>query len=162
MSVAVPFGGRILVELVRKPTTGGEQGGQNVSEAGIIIPDSAENVADCEAIVLAASGAPGFELPEWVALRISHGLFGATAEGEDKEFHTLQARHILNFASATREPRVKVGERILFDITLATEAPDHPGQYFIDQNDIMAIVEEGCLPVSLTKIPTDRQGFRTR
>lgn len=156
MSVAVPFGGRILVELVRKPTTGDEQGDQNVSEAGIIIPDSAENVADCEATVLAVSDAPGFELPYWVARKFVVEMYNMQTTT------LLSEEWFLEVANTPREPRVKVGDRILFDITLATEAPDHPGQYFIDQNDIMAIVEDGCPSVSLTKIPTDRQGFRTR
>jgi co-chaperonin GroES (HSP10) len=124
------------------------------SEGGIDLPDIIENTQDCECEVLAVSQQPGYELPQWVAERfLSHFHLLATVDGETVE--SLQ-----ELCAQPREPKVKVGDRALFDVTLATQVPGVADEFFIAEEDIYAIVTPGPA-IQLLSTSSDFAGYRT-
>src|ERR1700675_3226800 len=110
--IAIPTGGRIHVRLVSLQTQ------NRKSEGGIDLPDIIENTQDCECEVLAVSAQPGYELPQWVAKRLA----SYAARIGHMDWVALE-EEFLTRAAQPREPKVKVGDRCLFDITLATQVP---------------------------------------
>lgn len=156
VSQRIPCGGRILVKLIQGP----EQ--NRKSEGGIDLPDTAENTQDCEGRVLAVSSGPGYELPTWVAERIAYHF---RSHIEDVYLsHKAGVEDIIAVAGKFREPHVKVGDRVLFDITLASLAPtsENDDEFFIDENNIFALVGEDVPKIELTKIQADVRGYRTK
>lgn len=152
--IAIPTGGRIHVRLVSLQTQ------NRKSEGGIDLPDIIENTQDCECEVLAVSAQPGYELPLWVAERIA-----ARADYvNDEDFGhrgPLDAEEMQEIAAQPREPKVKVGDRCLFDVTLATQVPGVADEFFIAEEDIYAIVTPGP-QIQLTKLSTDFAGYKTK
>jgi co-chaperonin GroES (HSP10) len=146
--IAIPTGGRIHVRLVSLQTQ------NRKSEGGIDLPDIIENTQDCECEVLAVSAQPGYELPQWVAERIYQYVSdccGCFRKGVEQ---------VTALAAQPREPKVKVGDRCLFDITLATQVPGIHNEFFIEENDIYTLVESGP-QVQLLSLPSDGSGYRT-
>lgn len=150
--IAIPTGGRIHVRLVSLQTQ------NRKSEGGIDLPDIIENTQDCECEVLAVSAQPGYELPYWVAERLEDEI--------NKEMTILMnlnkmwKRILIECAAQPREPKVKVGDRALFDVTLATQVPGVADEFLIEESDIYAIVTEGPA-IQLTKLSSDFAGYRT-
>jgi hypothetical protein len=93
---------------------------------------------------------PGYELPQWVAERLAT--------------HTTQSGHTAElfkkYAAQPREPKVKVGDRVLLDITLATQVPGCNNEFFVEEADIYALVTKGPA-IQLISTPTDSAGYRT-
>jgi co-chaperonin GroES (HSP10) len=127
-----------------------------MSEGGIELPQIAENVQDCEGIVLAVSSGPGYELPTWVADRLQYAFSGIGHDTGRTPVDFLQY-----LASQPREPRVAVGDRILFDVSLATQGPDAVDEYLIEGDAAFAIVTPGPR-IELTSLPVDPAGYRLR
>jgi co-chaperonin GroES (HSP10) len=154
-SKRIPFGGRIHVKLLQKDEI------DHKSAGGIFLPDTAENTQDCEGIVLAVSHGPGYELPTWVAERLARELKRCVESPPVNEVHT--ARALIRWAAQPREPRVKVGDRVLFDITQATFAPDAPNEdeFFVGEDAIYAAIEDGPA-VELTKLARDSAGYQVK
>lgn len=146
--IARPTGGRIHVRLVSLQTQ------NRKSEGGIDLPDIIENTQDCECEVLAVSQQPGYELPTWVAERIYKFVDDCCA------CFRGGVQQVSEICAQPRAPKVHVGERYLFDVTLATQVPGVSDEFFIDENDIYAIVTEGP-PIQLTKLSSDFAGYRT-
>jgi co-chaperonin GroES (HSP10) len=151
--IAIPTGGRIHVRLVSLQTQ------NRKSEGGIDLPDIIENTQDCECEVLAVSAQPGYELPQWVAERIA-----------DQVIHCNRAKHpaifceeveeLQRICAQPRDPKVKVGDRCLFDITLATQVPGVENEFWIEENDIYAEVTPGP-QIQLISTQSDFAGYRT-
>jgi co-chaperonin GroES (HSP10) len=141
-SIRVPHSGRILVKLSNR------QEETRVSPGGIELPDTAEHVEDCDGVVLAVSQQAGYTLPRWVAEKL------AECTGDEPE--TLQY-----LAAKPRECKVKVGDRILFDVSLASQAPDGEDEYLIDEDHIYAVVSPEVSSIQLTKVSQDEIGYRT-
>lgn len=152
--IAIPTGGRIHVRLVSLQTQ------NRKSEGGIDLPDIIENTQDCECEVLAVSAQPGYELPGWVAERLALREF--TPEGAYLHPRLVQEEvmEVKELCAQPREPKVKVGDRCLFDVTLATQVPGISDEFLIEEADIYAIVTEGP-PIQLTKLSSDYAGYRT-
>jgi co-chaperonin GroES (HSP10) len=146
--IAIPTGGRIHVRLVSLQTQ------NRKSEGGIDLPDIIENTQDCECEVLAVSAQPGYELPQWVAERI----YATYEDLEGSKLKTVTG--LQKLCAQPREPKVKVGDRCLFDITLATQVPGVENEFLIAEEDIYAIVTEGP-QIQLTKLSSDFAGYRT-
>jgi co-chaperonin GroES (HSP10) len=147
--IAIPTGGRIHVRLVSLQTQ------NRKSEGGIDLPDIIENTQDCECEVLAVSAQPGYELPQWVADRLVENLdLEITYSRRD------DADYLKNLCAQPREPKVKVGDLCLFDITLATQVPGVADEFFIDEADIYALVSPGA-PIQLLSTSSDFAGYRT-
>ena len=139
--IAIPTGGRIHVRLVSLQTQ------NRKSEGGIDLPDIIENTQDCECEVLAVSQQPGYELPQWVAERLAVQT-------------KVRAEWLQDVAAQPREPKVKVGDRCLFDVTLATQVPGVSDEFFIEESDIYAIVTPGPA-IQLISLATDSSGYKT-
>ncbi len=146
--IAIPTGGRIHVRLVSLQTQ------NRKSEGGIDLPDIIENTQDCECEVLAVSAQPGYELPTWVAEKLAKTL------SFPDYWQETEPQAIQELCAQPREPKVKVGDRCLFDVTLATQVPGVSDEFLIEEADIFAIVTEGP-PIQLTKISADFAGYRT-
>jgi hypothetical protein len=144
-SIALPVGGRIHVRLLRSQ---GEQDRRSDTGA-LFIPDIVENTEDCECRVLAVSDGPGFELPMWVAERIS------------RRYDISPISYLYSLCAQPRKPRVEVGKRYLFDVTVATQIPGKNDEFLVDEGDIYAEVGEDEVPVQLTKLQTDGAGYKT-
>ena len=150
---ANPIGGRIHVRLLRSQ---GER--DRRSDTGnLYIPDIAENTEDCECRVLAVSDGAGFELPKWVAERVALRHIYIERDGLKD---TVEA--IMALCAQPRKPRVEVGKRYLFDVTVATQVPGKDDEFFVDEGDIYAEVGEDEAPIQLTKLQTDGAGYKTR
>jgi hypothetical protein len=117
------------------------------------LPDIVENDQDCECEVLAVSAQPGYELPRWVAERIAKYETG-TAPG-------YFANKLQEICAQPREPKVKVGDRCLFDVTLATQVPGVSDEFLIEEADIYAIVTPGPA-IQLISTQTDFAGYKTK
>jgi co-chaperonin GroES (HSP10) len=124
------------------------------SEGGIDLPDIIENTQDCECEVLAVSQQPGYELPQWVAERIL-GTYEWWQDTAPRAVEKMQ-----EIAAQPREPKVKVGDRCLFDVTLATQVPGVADEFFIAEEDIYALVTPGPA-IQLLSTSSDFAGYRT-
>lgn len=147
--IAIPTGGRIHVRLVSLQTQ------NRKSEGGIDLPDIIENTQDCECEVLAVSQQPGYELPQWVAERLEARI------NEAIDFRFPDAKNLKEWAAQPREPKVKVGDRCLFDVTLATQVPGIADEFFIAEEDIYAIITPGPA-IQLISTQTDFAGYKTK
>jgi co-chaperonin GroES (HSP10) len=153
--IAIPTGGRIHVRLVSLQTQ------NRKSEGGIDLPDIIENTQDCECEVLAVSQQPGYELPQWVAERIvMRGNSEWWAEAHPRLL-AEEVQGLQELCAQPREPKVKVGDRCLFDVTLATQVPGIADEFFIAEEDIYAIVTPGPA-IQLISTQTDFAGYKTK
>jgi co-chaperonin GroES (HSP10) len=146
-STRVPHGGRILVKLSNRQTE------TRISPGGIELPDTAEHVEDCDGVVLAVSQQAGHTLPLWAAQRFLDGYL------DERQGWT--ANQIKNDLSKPRECKVKVGDRVLFDVSLASQAPGGDDEYLIDEDHIYAVVSPEVSSIELTKVSQDEIGYRT-
>jgi len=152
--IAIPTGGRIHVRLVSLQTQ------NRKSEGGIDLPDIIENTQDCECEVLAVSAQPGYELPQWVAERIVLNIEHWYSAANHPNIIAEQVLDLKELCAQPREPKVKVGDRALFDVTLATQVPGVADEFFIDEADIYALVSPGA-PIQLISTSSDFAGYRT-
>jgi co-chaperonin GroES (HSP10) len=158
VSKVIPLGNQVIVRLIQTETTGTEQGDQRVASSGLIIPDSAENTADCEGTVIAVGPGEGFHLPIHVAERIA-SYFEDISE---VCCPCISVKELVEVSAEPRVPSVSVGDRVLFDITLATLAPDSKEDYIISAKSIIARVLPGSPPVELISQSQDAEGYQTK
>jgi co-chaperonin GroES (HSP10) len=154
MSKVIPLGNQVIVRLIQNETTGAEQGSQRVATSGILIPDSAENTADCEGTVVAVGPGEGFHLPLHVAERICDAWLPQLGDEN--------AEVLVKFCNETHAPTVNAGDRVLFDITLATLAPDSKDDYIVSAKSIIARVLTDSPPVELISQSQDAEGYQTK
>jgi co-chaperonin GroES (HSP10) len=152
--IAIPTGGRIHVRLVSLQTQ------NRKSEGGIDLPDIIENTQDCECEVLAVSAQPGYELPHWVANRIIERGTSADFIERHPRLHSEEISALQELCAQPREPKVKVGDRCLFDVTLATQVPGVADEFLIEEGDIYAVVTPGPA-IQLLSTSSDFAGYRT-
>jgi co-chaperonin GroES (HSP10) len=147
-SLRVPHGGRILVKLSNR------QEETRISPGGIELPDTAEHVEDCDGVVLAVSQQSGYALPYWAALRIIGSIDCGT-------YSPPTTQELIELCAQPRECNVKVGDRILFDVSLSSQAPGGDDEYLIDEDHIYAVVSPEVSSIQLTKVSQDEIGYRT-
>jgi hypothetical protein len=153
MSQFLPRGNQIVVQLVRKRATSddgihGIQHRVEGTDVDIAVPETVEDASDCEGMVIAqGDGKLGYYIPTWFT-DLCASYLGESA-----------ARTVQRLAVRRHPMQTKVGDRIIFDVTVATECPDSEDLVITD-NDVLGIVE-GTESVNLISSPHWGK-FRTR